>query len=1553
MKKSSIPNAYYSLYNNYYLANSYKCLIRSRFVHFLVTFIEILLNIIQELYIFVTRYNIEQNAHKNLFKIFLYFPELIHNLTTIIKILLILFYVIIFLIIYYFLGKFKYKKDNLYITILYNIIDLFYFRILMILFLDFFCSLSYTYFFILLLLVISHLYITFYHFFYNHLYTFVPAFIEYPYDELSSLFDIFLLVIKILLSINANSKNIWLRNFIYIITFVFQIFCCIYFTYQSIHHSYLFMKNLFLNKTKIAFFFIQTFTLIIAELIGKKGILNIYFLVIIILIFVIILLYVYIMYEPKIYLRIRQETPNENMYFFLYTISYENQPCFIIKDKINKHYEICGICNLCQKFKSYILISPDYEIVENENINFINKKKFKKKENLVNIFFDILYNGKNKYFLLIKEMILTFQNKEESLLHNSSYFFINLSFLLFSSLRKKNYVLALNIKIILDFINNENKLLDIHEAKIKEIMLCNEFLSLVRSTLNQINDIMKIDENKPMQLIKLSSELKKMKNKKYKEILSNRKNDDISNSKNIIYLCCLLYEEIFNLILNINQVPLRENYQILEDNFINNDKFEKIISLALNLTNKNCKIIRAGKDLYNYKDNNLFDLIPLIFKDYLQNSFISRIFNHLGSDMNKYKKVKKIEPYHSSQFNIYNNLNAKNENKIIKRITLKNDFVPKIIDRNEYMEFNMIISENISSKIFYRLLILRLTPLFNYEYNSVYILLDGSFRLFKNTIMTMQDNKNKSITGQKIISVSKPELEFPPELYLMPFHNYMLYLEKNNYKLSKFLDFILSKKVISIYHLIHKDKEKDANKRLKKTSFFTSETVRLDFNILKNKSRKNMDYFIEDTASVKSLQTSSSNLNFNSGFNIKTKKKENIYRNSNLFKIEMVIYLMIPIIIIFTIVEIIHLLDLKQGDYNNDYSLLCFNEFYKLYFHLFSSILSIVCIKYESGCVSIMSLHSKKNAGLDYYFNTTLFLYGQSQVLFKSLLEKKNNLVIIHQNIGKNRYTQIFEQKVDYIRISKTYNKNKINLSLMKVNMIFTEAILISINSFQILTNNTLNEPIYLLNKKEEPFLFFDNYGDKAKNLTDFQKELYEMILNYKIFWDQYRFIYFQLLEALQIQTNNIKLYIYFYFNISYAIIVLIIIILYIYMYYFEKLIVKILNNVNMTINNKDDKYNFFTEFSKKIENLNIILEIYNENPIKAVQDLISSYNKYGKYLLKKKRNIYYDINKKFNKKMTETQLEDEIFSEVPKHQQIIQSNEFGKLYIMLHYYIITLIICVFVVISYVVLYLMWQKYYLIKDNLYSLLKKDTQLEMSFFKAINTYNLMIFDNFTLDELAKDIFNESSYEMNDNEHLIKSFYDDLFLAFNFEIELKALLNAFSGFPFFNFTCENLYDLERDNLEKLESNSEIQKIGDAGDKMLRICQLSKIDLSNDKIAAYQQHYQTIIHSVSSINDFSYSGLIEHLKNSIFGEIYLNFNIIIMYITDIINVKLHKVEYDNLLDFLSNCLIANLMVVIFLYIILIGLVIFFYIENFKKFSDRIILLKQVFQICEVHEQ
>ena len=202
-------------------------------------------------------------------------------------------------------------------------------------------------------------------------------------------------------------------------------------------------------------------------------------------------------------------------------------------------------------------------------------------------------------------MILLYQTKR--LLDNISYFYINLSFLIFSELKNNNYILARNIQIILNKINNTNKLLDIHEAQIKGIILCDDFLTLVNSTLQQIKNILKSEENQAIKFLKLSESLNEMKNPKYKEIFFSHKHDNVSNSRNVIYVCSLLYEEIFNTILNSNQVPLRENYQILEDNFINNDRIERIISLSLNLINNACKIVRVGKDLYSYRDNNLFD----------------------------------------------------------------------------------------------------------------------------------------------------------------------------------------------------------------------------------------------------------------------------------------------------------------------------------------------------------------------------------------------------------------------------------------------------------------------------------------------------------------------------------------------------------------------------------------------------------------------------------------------------------------------------------------------------------------------------------------------------------------------------------------------------------------------------------------------------------------------------------------------------------------------------------------------------------------------------------
>ena len=95
-KDSEIHIPYFPLYNSNYLNNCYKYLIRSKSVHFIITLIESLLNIIQELYIFYMENNLNKNSGNDYIKFLLFIPEHIQGLPMIIKIIIVLLYILIF-----------------------------------------------------------------------------------------------------------------------------------------------------------------------------------------------------------------------------------------------------------------------------------------------------------------------------------------------------------------------------------------------------------------------------------------------------------------------------------------------------------------------------------------------------------------------------------------------------------------------------------------------------------------------------------------------------------------------------------------------------------------------------------------------------------------------------------------------------------------------------------------------------------------------------------------------------------------------------------------------------------------------------------------------------------------------------------------------------------------------------------------------------------------------------------------------------------------------------------------------------------------------------------------------------------------------------------------------------------------------------------------------------------------------------------------------------------------------------------------------------------------
>ena len=1538
MSEANIHNIYNKINPDNYLVNCYKHLTRIKLIHFIFILIEMLLNTLQELEIFLKNFNSQEikvqiNYISNITNLF-------NKLEIVVKLIIIILIVIIFDTIFFLLKKKRLKKEYIIITILVNILELFYFRTFTLILLNLFFTLPDIYFPISCLFLFPHIYIIINHFLYNHLYYFVPKFIEYPYDEFSSLFDIVLLFIKIFLSASMSTSDSGFEKFCSLIFYFIQIWFCIYFIIKLKNHSYLFMKNSFLNKTKFCFFLIKTIIIIFSLILGRNEIMNILFLILSIVTIFIIMTYIYLIYNPLHYIKIKREAPLENIFFYLFILSDTDKIDFLFEIKIKEHYEKCGICNLCKKYFKYLNSNQKkIEKEEDEKKSFIREEKINNNIKLINLF-DIIYNGENKYFQLIKKITLNYKKKGKETFNNNSYYYINLSFLIYSDYKKNNITLSLNEKIILEEFNKENKLLDNHKFQINQILYCNKFISLGNKILNKLKDILKSEQNlsKAQQLIDLSILLNKMKKPIYKKNLLNHKQEHSSNSKNLITSCSILYEEIFNIAINSSQIPIRDNILYLEDIYHNNtNKSDNIISLSLDLTNKNCKIIRTGKDLYPFKNKNLFDLFPLIFKEYQTNLFLKNILTNFDI----YKENRQGSNY----------IENKNTNNIkaIKYLHFNNN-----INKKEIVEMDVIICQNISKKIFYKLLTIKLYPLFNNDYNSYFIIFDGNYFLHNNTLLTLQHLEENIYSKEKLISVSEPELENSSSIYSMSFEKYIKWLNNNGYNLTKIMNFNLSSKLYCIYKIIQK-KRRIKRKFERKISLTKDKNKYEDQEENKSLEKKmKIEQIIEDNASVAaSQQTGSGFSNGISGIGIRNKKKENIYEYGNLNNIKKMIYISLPIIFLGPIIQFFILRSELNDTTKNNYNYLEFREIFQLYFEIFTSILGITCIKTESDCESLASIYSSQHNSGDDYFNYSLLIRAQSQVLSQKMMNKRSNLNNIHRNIGTYEYNQIFGQNVKYIRLTQIFINNNIYYNLTYVNISFSEAILTICNSFHILTNNTTNDPIYFLNKIEEPFSLLYEKKKDGKELSDYQKELYEMILNYKIYRQQLNLINNKLNEILESKTEIIRSYLYIFIHLDSFLILFFISLLYIYLLYFENILVKILNYVNMTINIKTDNFNFYTSFSQKIENLEIILEIYNGDPVKAVQNLNNIYNSYQQYQTSKNKSNLKEMNKKTYKKNGNLENKKNEMDNIPKNQRIVNRRDIRKLNLFSNYLLIIILIFILLICSYIILMIIWKKYFFINANLYSLIKKNLSVEASLYKSMNFYYLMIFQNYTIDELSPKVFFQYKEGDNDRNSILRSFYKDVQNAFNSQKEKNNLKNFYFDFEDTAFTCEILFEMNKDNLEALKKNYETKNLKDIKGNLINLCKYTKLIETNDIITAFQRHYQYIKNGILSITDFSYDGLIHHLYNGFLGRNTIYFNCILIYVLEVNNNQPHKNGIDNLLKILRRNFKITEVIFIGIDVILFIISLFYYISNIKNYISQFFLLKNIFKIFEIQEQ
>ena len=1547
MSEYKTSKQYELINSDNYLINSYLSITRIKAIHFLFIFIEILFNIIQELDIFVKGFKIE-NISKIDFKynIISTIRNKFELLAPFVQLLILIFFIVIFDLLYIFVKLKKIKINHIYYIIIINFLELFFFRACSLILFNIFFILIKNFILFGFILLVIHLYLVFYNFLNNHLYYFVPEFINYPYDEFSSTFDIILILIKLLLAISSAANGSAFGNFCFVIVFFGQIFFSFYFIIQIKNRSYLLMKNTFLNKTRLVLFFANTVITILALVFGKKEINNILFLILCIFILIIIMVLVYLVYNPFFFITIKIENPLENIFFYLFILSEKNDYEFVIENKINEHYEKCGLCDFCKKYMKY-----RYRKVQDEE-----KEKFIKEENEQNTknnngdhndkivdLFDIIYDGKNKYFNLMKKIILNYKEKGKESLYNNSYYYINFSFLIYSDYEKKNINLSLNEKLLLEVLNRENcSFLDNHETQINQLLLCNSFISLSKKIFDMFKEIINSEPNfkRVKKIIELSSLLDEMKNPKFKKNLFSHKSENVSNSKHLILICTVIYEEIFNTKLNNSQIPIRENIQPLEDIFNNNsNKINKIISLSVEITNKNCKIIRAGKGLYSDLNSNLFDLFPLVFKEYQISLFMDSILKF--ENMSNKVKKKGIMRNNQSTKKVVPRMNTKNAKGNMRSANNKIEFV----------EIKLIIGENILSKMYYKLLTLRLTPLFNNDKNH-FILLDGLYFFQKNIIITHQDFDENPNAKEEILGVSDPKLE-KGEKNSLSFKKYSHYQNNQGFMITKVLSFNKSEKYYNIYHITKKEKEMMNTKVQKKFDEKENNESEEEDEISNQKNKnENLQKLIEDNASVSSQQNGSSLSSGVTGLGIRNKKNDNVFEYGGFNKIRKIIFFVIFISIIILFIENIYLLSLKNDIYKDHNSLFEYRDFYKLYFQLFSSTLGIACI-YQDKCITLTGIFIDKYLSAENFFNYTLFVLIQNQILSKQLLEKRSYLNNIHQCIGNEKYNKLFGKEINYYRISQNIYDKKVIFNLTSVKVEFSEAILIICNSFQILNSDSYN-PINLLNKLEDPFTLLNKKNNNDENnlyLSDYQKEFYEMLLNYENYYKGFNSINDELIEILFSKSNFIQVFIYIYLTFNILLFLMIGISVQTYNIFFENILIKIINYINMTINLKNDDFSFSATFSKKIENLQSILQFDINDPIKGVQNLNNIYNDYQTYLTNKNKSNAVDANKKNYKKLIDDNKKNEL-DNIPKNERIMTKKDVIALGITFIYRFNFHLSLVIFIVAYAILLFIWTDYFKQRKNLYLLIQKNFGIESSIYRAINIYDLMVFHNYTLDEVSNIIL--SDYIGTEKNAMINSFYLDIETAFNSIKEKNKIKTLYQDFEdTTSFTCENLYKLNSDSINEILEYDKGNQLSNLTNHLINLCKFLKVTESNDFRTVFERHFQYIRNGILSMNDFSYDGIIDHIINDgTLSKITLFFNSIIIYILEITNKKPFENSINKLLNRLVNLILISELVFACFDLVAIFFVIFFYIRGINQLCNQIFGLRKIFQIYELQE-
>ena len=230
-------------------------------------------------------------------------------------------------------------------------------------------------------------------------------------------------------------------------------------------------------------------------------------------------------------------------------------------------------------------------------------------------------------------------------------------------------------------------------------------------------------------------------------------------------------------------------------------------------------------------------------------------------------------------------------------------------------------------------------------------------------------------------------------------------------------------------------------------------------------------------------------------------------------------------------------------------------------------------------------------------------------------------------------------------------------------------------------------------------------------------------------------------------------------------------------------------------------------------------------------------------------------------------------------------------------------------------------------------------------KFINYYQLMIYHNYTLDDINEfERFNQSA-----GQNIFSKIYSDMQSLYDVKILTEQLRKYNFGYidSYFNHTCKTFYDFLYISSGFLNSIDIKYK-----NFLIYLCETLNIFESNNYRQIFPILFEYIQIGINEINDRSYNGLINIIHKENFPKITIIFIAFFVYVIEIVGDQMQKRSNQGINTLKIKYVNISFIIYYFTSFSFILIIIFIFIWKINIQYKKIRALKKVFKVCNKKE-